>query len=67
MAQVKVAVIGCGFVFDKYMDTWSRHEKLRIVGVSDINKKRLDDVANYYDLKAFPDNESLLKEDIDIV
>jgi len=67
MAQVKVAVIGCGFVFDKYMDTWSRHEKLRIVGVSDINKKRLDDVANYYALKAFPDNESLLKEDIDIV
>lgn len=67
MSVVNVAIIGCGFVFDKYMDTWGRHEKLNIVGVSDLNKVRLQQVAEYYGLKAFPDNESLLKEKIDIV
>lgn len=67
MSVVNIAIIGCGFVLDKYMDTWDRHKSLNIVGISDLNKVRLHEVAKYYGLKAFPDNESLLKEDVDIV
>lgn len=65
--MINVAIIGCGFVFDKYMDTWARHKDLNIVGISDINKSRLNQVADYYGLKAFPDNASLINSDVDIV
>jgi len=65
---VRVGIIGCGYVFDKYMPTWGNHPDLIIAGVSDIDPARVDAVTRYYGLKGYPDNASLLADpEIDIV
>ncbi|MBL8660650.1 MAG: Gfo/Idh/MocA family oxidoreductase [Rhodospirillales bacterium] len=65
---MKVGIIGCGYVFDKYMPTWGNHPELVIAGVSDIDPKRVDAVTRHYGLKAYTDNAALLADpEIDIV
>ncbi len=64
----RVGIIGCGYVFDHYMSTWSRYPNLLIKGVSDIDKSRLNTVVKAYDLSAYETNEDLLNDpEIDIV
>jgi predicted dehydrogenase len=63
-----VGVIGCGFVIDFYMGTWSRHPGLMLKGVADIDMRRRDVVARAYKVKAYDSNEALLADpEIDIV
>ncbi|MGZ9033289.1 MAG: Gfo/Idh/MocA family protein [Rhodospirillales bacterium] len=65
---MKVGIIGCGYVFDKYLPTWGNHPELIIAGVSDIDPKRVDAVTRHYGLKGYPDNAALLADpEIDIV
>jgi predicted dehydrogenase len=65
---MRVGIIGCGYVFDKYMPTWGSHPDLVIAGVSDIDPKRVDAVTRHYGLKGYADNASLLADpEIDIV
>jgi predicted dehydrogenase len=65
---MKVGIIGCGYVFDKYMPTWGNHPNLVIAGVTDIDPRRIDAVTAYYGLKGYRDNASLLADpEIDIV
>jgi predicted dehydrogenase len=67
LGTVNILVIGCGFVFDKYMETWLRHPNLNILGISDIDKRRLDEASRYYGLKAYGTNAELLNQPADIV
>lgn len=60
---MKVGIIGCGYVFDHYMSTWSRHPNLVLKGVADIDRARLDTVARAYDLRAYASNEEMLADD----
>jgi len=65
---MKVGIIGCGFVFDKYMATWAHHPSLTIAGVTDLDKERVEAVTEYYGLKSYPDNAALFADpEIDIV
>lgn len=65
---MKVGVIGCGYVFDHYMSTWERHERLILKGVADIDHARRDKVARIYGLRAYATNEELLADpEIDVV
>lgn len=65
---MSVAIIGCGYVFDKYMSTWAKHTGLTIAGVADIDGGRVDAVTRHYGLKAYADNAALLADpEIDIV
>lgn len=59
---MKVGVIGCGFVFDKYMATWAQHPTLTIAGVTDLDRARVDAVTRYYGLKAYADNAALFAD-----
>lgn len=65
---MKNGIIGCGFVFDKYMPTWGNHPDLIIAGVTDIDAGRIDAVTRHYGLKGYKDNAALLADpEIDIV
>jgi len=55
---MKVAIIGCGYVFDHYMATWSRHPQLEIAGVADRDPARLAAVAAAYKVPVYPSNEA---------
>ena len=59
---MKVGVIGCGYVFDHYMATWSRHPLLILKGVTHRDGGRRDAVARAYNLKAYGSNEELLAD-----
>jgi predicted dehydrogenase len=57
---VRIGIIGCGFVFDKYMATWGSHPDLVVAGVTDIDAGRVDAVTRHYGLKGYADNAALL-------
>jgi predicted dehydrogenase len=59
---MKVGVIGCGYVFDHYMATWSRHPGLVLKGVADLDPRRRDIVARTYQIEAYASNEALLAD-----
>ncbi|SEA64536.1 Gfo/Idh/MocA family protein [Rubrimonas cliftonensis] len=64
----RVGVIGCGYVFDHYMTTWSRHPRLRLAGVADRDAARAARVGAFYGLRVYPDNAALLADpEIDLV
>ncbi len=68
MTDIKVGIIGCGYVLDKYMLAWVRHPEVPIAGVADIDRERLETVSRYYGLKVYEDNAALLADpDIDVV
>jgi hypothetical protein len=48
---VKVAIVGCGYVFDHYMATWAKHPSLIITGVADRDPDRIRAVTEYYGLR----------------
>jgi predicted dehydrogenase len=60
--NVKIGVIGCGYVFDHYMATWARHPGLILKGVADRESGRRDVVARAYNIKAYASNEELLDD-----
>lgn len=59
---MKIGIIGCGYVFDHYMATWSRHPGLEIAGVFDIDTARLETVCRHYRLRAYPSREAMLAD-----
>ena len=60
--EIKVGIIGCGYVFDHYMSTWNRYPSLSIKGIADIDSARLKTVAKAYNLSIFNTNEDLLSD-----
>lgn len=65
---MKVGIIGCGFVFDKYMPTWGNHPHLTIAGVTDIDERRVEAVSRHYGLQGYKDSAALLADpDIAII
>lgn len=60
---MKIAIIGCGYVFDHYMATWGRHKNLHLKGVSDTDPLRLAQVAKAYNLFTYASNEEVFADD----
>jgi predicted dehydrogenase len=66
--EVKIAIIGCGYVFDHYMTTWKRHPKLELVGVTDRDRGRAETAGRYYGLRTYDGNEEVFADPaVDIV
>jgi predicted dehydrogenase len=66
--QIRIGIVGCGFVADYYMANIDCYPNLKIVGVFDINKERLTQFTNYYDLTALDSYDDILTDNtIDIV
>lgn len=59
---MKIAFIGCGYVFDIYMRTRWAHPELEILGVYDIDAARAKVVGEFYGLHVYPDQASLLAD-----
>ena len=59
---MNVGMIGCGYVADHYLSTWSRHPGLVLKGVADRDATRRDAFARAYGVAAYPSNEALLAE-----
>ena len=59
---MKIGVIGCGYVFDQYMATLSRHPGLAIAGIFDRNPARARQVGAFYGLRVHEEVETLLAD-----
>lgn len=59
---MKIAFVGCGYVFDIYMRTHWGHPELHICGVFDVDAARLAVVSKHYGLRAYPDLATLLSD-----
>jgi predicted dehydrogenase len=59
---MKIAFVGCGYVFDIYMRTQWAYPELEICGVFDIDAKRLGVVARHYGFHAYADYQALLDD-----
>ncbi|MDZ4309640.1 MAG: Gfo/Idh/MocA family oxidoreductase [Cypionkella sp.] len=59
---MKIAFVGCGFVFDIYMRTIGAHPELKVAGVFDINPDRMDRVSRHYGFRAYANYEEILRD-----
>lgn len=59
---MKIAFVGCGFVFDIYMRTVCAHPELTIKGAFDINPERARRVRGHYRLHIYESYEALLAD-----
>jgi predicted dehydrogenase len=57
---MKIAFVGCGYVFDIYMRTKWAHPELEVCGIFDINTARVEAVARHYGFRVYPSFEALL-------
>ena len=65
---MKLAFVGCGYVFDIYMRTRWAYPELEIAGVFDIDRARLEVVRNHYGLHAYTSLDEILSSpEIDLV
>jgi predicted dehydrogenase len=59
---MKIAIIGCGFVADYYLSTLPFHPELELVGVTDIDRERLNTFASHYAVSTYNSTEELLAD-----
>lgn len=59
---MKIAFVGCGYVFDIYMRTRWAYPEVEICGVFDIDTKRSATVSQHYGLHVYPGYEALLDD-----
>lgn len=65
---MKVGIVGCGYVFDHYLATWSRYPELEIAGVTDRDPAAVERVARYYSLPTYASVRELLADpSVDVV
>lgn len=60
---MKIAFVGCGYVFDIYMRTRWAYPEIEIRGVFDIDAERAAVVNRHYGLAVYPSLEALLADD----
>ena len=64
---LRIGIIGCGWAFDQYLETWNRAD-LPIAGVASRSPRRLATVCRHYDLAPYESEEALLADPaIDLV
>jgi predicted dehydrogenase len=59
---MKIAYVGCGYVFDIYMRTRWAHPELEVCGIFDIDAARSDTVSRHYGFGVYPSYEALLAD-----
>jgi len=59
---LKIAIVGCGYVFDHYMETLADHPELELLGVFDRDAARLKVVQEYFKLRAYESLDQLLSD-----
>jgi predicted dehydrogenase len=65
---MKIAFVGCGYVFDIYMRTKWAHPELDVQGVFDIDTARSATVSRHYGFRVYPSYDALLADpEVEIV
>ncbi|MGE2724335.1 Gfo/Idh/MocA family protein [Mycolicibacterium pulveris] len=65
---MKIAIVGCGFVFDIYMRTIRAHPELEVVGVFDKSSERMKSVCTYYGFHSYQSIAEMLDDpEVEIV
>lgn len=59
---MKIAIVGCGFVFDIYMRTIRAHPELEVKGVFDIRPDRMKAVQKHYGFATYDSLAGLLAD-----
>jgi predicted dehydrogenase len=59
---MKIAFVGCGYVFDIYMRTLWAHPEMEVCGIFDINAARAKVVSDHFGFPAYPTYEALLAD-----
>ncbi len=59
---MKIAVVGCGYVFDHYMETLPDHPELELAGVFDRDPDRLQTVGTYFGIPTYGSLDELLAD-----
>jgi predicted dehydrogenase len=59
---MRIAIVGCGFVADLYMETLRRHRDMELAGAWDRDPARLFAFARHHDVRMFTGLEELLDD-----
>jgi len=59
---MKIAIVGCGYVFDFYMSKLAGHTDLHLTGVYDTDPERLAQVCAFYRIRAYDSYAALLSD-----
>jgi predicted dehydrogenase len=59
---MKIAYVGCGYVFDIYMRTRWAHPELEVCGIFDIDAARSQTVSRHYGFEIYPSYAALLED-----
>ncbi len=63
----KLGVIGTGAMGQHHVRVYSEMENVELVGISDVDKTRVKDLAKKYNTEPYADYKELLKQDLDAV
>lgn len=59
---MRIAIVGCGFVADMYLNTLPMHPELSVAGVMDRDPARADHFARHYKVSVYPSLQELLAD-----
>lgn len=65
--MIRVGVIGVGAMGHHHVRIYKEMEGVELVGISDVDRNRVEELATKYDIKAYTDHEKLLNEGLDAV
>lgn len=64
---MRVALVGCGYVADMYMETLARYPQIQLAGVWDHDPVRLEAFAAFHPVAAYDSLDHLLADDVPLV
>lgn len=65
--MIRAGVIGVGAMGQHHVRIYHEMEGVELVGISDVDRKRVEELASQYDTKPFTDYKELLAEGVDAV
>jgi UDP-N-acetylglucosamine 3-dehydrogenase len=65
--KAKVGVIGTGSMGQNHVRVYAKIQDVDLVGIADINKERVSELAKEYKTRAYTDYEDLVDENLDAV
>ena len=65
--MIRTGVVGVGEMGQNHVRVYNEIENADLVGIADVNEKRVKEIANQHKAKAFTDYKDLLKEDLGAV
>ena len=65
--MIRTGVVGIGEMGQNHVRVYNEMENADLVGIADVNERRVKEIANQHKTKAFTDYKDLLKEDLDAV